>query len=207
MFEDKNKAAEVKRRFILKLCDALCQRNDVARNELADVGPDRLKRVTCFVVATFPVISLIAFLASYASVYTTRTEQGVYIKWSLNCSASSPERAFWQWTLECSHGPIGPLRADEMISGALEDAKNRSFIDGECKADKRTMPDVQSRYLGGFSAHCDLLDAYESDQPERRTTFVLLVAWLVFHVFMARNYPEVYDEYCQNNPGRQGHLF
>ncbi|KAH7709874.1 hypothetical protein AAVH_22839 [Aphelenchoides avenae] len=64
MFEDKNKAAEVKRGFTHKLCDALCQRNDVARNELADADADRLKRATCFVVAIFPVISLIAFLAS-----------------------------------------------------------------------------------------------------------------------------------------------
>lgn len=50
--------------FSLKLFGVLRERYSGAREKLAEADPDRLKRATCFVVATFPVLSLIAFLAS-----------------------------------------------------------------------------------------------------------------------------------------------
>ncbi|KAH7702959.1 hypothetical protein AAVH_29883 [Aphelenchoides avenae] len=179
MITGKHEEVEKPRELSLKSFTALRKRYNAARNKLADADPDRIKRATCIIVVLLPVLDLIAFLVSYAAVYKTRVEQGgVYIKWSLNCSASSSEGTFLSWTLECSHEPIASLHADELIRGALELAKNRSFIDGQCTEVKKTIfSDVQSRHLGDFSAHCDLFDPYKSVQAEGNL-LPLLAYWM-----------------------------
>lgn len=131
---------------------------------------------------------------------------GVYVKWSLNCSASSPEGTFWRWTLQCSHEPIASPYAEELIRGALEDDKNRPFIEGKCTPDKRTiLLDVPSRYLAGYSVHCDLLDAYRTFQAE--DNLYLLAFWLVYRVITICVYPSMYDERSWKRPGRHRQIF
>ncbi|KAH7709873.1 hypothetical protein AAVH_22838 [Aphelenchoides avenae] len=168
---------------------------------LAGAEPTRLKLAIYIVVVAFPVLSLLTFLASYGAVYATRVEQGgEYIKWSLNCSASSPTVTFWSWTLQCTHEPISSADADELIRSALQGIEYRSFINGTCAADKRILSDVQSYYLGGYSMHCDLLNTYKTDQAEH-THLDLLAFWLVLWAWDSVMYPGLYDEHCRNKSG------
>lgn len=88
----------MKRGFSRQLFDDLRERRyNVARNKQAGADPDRLKRATFFVVATFPVLSLIALLASYAAVYAARVEQGG--KWSRESPSHirSPRLDYFGW--------------------------------------------------------------------------------------------------------------
>lgn len=116
--------------------------------------------------------------------------------------------------MQCSHGPVSSNFAEELIRGALAGARNRSFLDGECTSEKffetpskrRPLSDVPSRYLGGYSVRCDLLDAYKAVQAEQDLIYLLAV-WLTFRVIVISTYPLMFDGSRAKEPRRRRQIF